>query len=329
MRVFVTGATGFVGKALIDLLLTEKHDVIAGVRKLSTKLPLNVNQVEMGDLADFVFKKDVKTEFCLGEALSSCDVFVHLAGRAHKGNEDLNNGQSLFEVVNAKATFELAKLASKHNIRRFVFLSSIGVNGNQTEQTAFSEESRPNPQEPYAVSKWQAEQLLINSSFANRMEWVIIRPPLVYGPDAPGNFATLMNWSKKGMPLPFGAVHNQRSLIALDNLTDFISMCLDAPAAANQTFVIADDESVSLTTLLKEVAVSQGTSAKLISIPVWLMSTAAKLLGKPSLAIRLFADLKIDNNKAHHLLGWEPVTTMAQQLKKIAEFDRDSDHKKT
>lgn len=324
MQIFVTGATGFIGKALINSLLADNHNVIAGVRKLSKQLPATVKQIEIGDLAEFSDTNEIEFETRLGTFLSACDVLVHLAGRAHVLSEDSTKEQSLFEAVNVTATFKLAKLASKHNIRRFVFLSSIGVNGNQTSHKPFSEEDSPNPQEPYAVSKWQAEQLLINYSFANHMEWVIIRPPLVYGPGAPGNFASLVKWSKRGVPLPFGSVHNQRSMIALDNLTDFITLCLDAPAAGNQTFVIADDEAVSLTELLKKVAAAQGLPAKLIRVPVWLMKSNAKLLGKSSLAIRLFADLKVDNSKAHHLLGWKPVTTMKQQLNKMAELDNRS-----
>lgn len=328
MQVFVTGATGFIGKALINSLVADNHTVIAAVRKLSKQLPTAVTQVEIGDLAEFAEADENEFDTKLKVLLSTSDVFVHLAGRAHITAGDPIKDQSLFNTVNASATFKLAKLASKRNVRRFVFLSSIGVNGNQTSQTPFTEQDSPNPQEPYASSKWQAEQLISNHQFSNQMEWVIIRPPLVYGPDAPGNFASLLKWTKKGVPLPFGAVHNKRSMIALDNLTDFIMVCLDAPAAANQTFVIADDESVSMSVLLKKVAAAQGLSAKLIPVPVWLMKDTAKLLGKPALAIRLFEDLQVDNSKARHLLGWKPVTTMEQQLNKMAELDRNSSFQK-
>jgi nucleoside-diphosphate-sugar epimerase len=322
MKVFVTGATGFVGKALIDSLLADKHIVIAAVRKLTKQLPISVTQVVIGDLLGVAEADDNEFETKLAAFLSAADVFVHLAGRAHITSDDPITDQSLFDAVNASATFKLAKLASKYNVRRFLFLSSIGVNGNQTSQKPFTEQDTPNPQEPYAVSKWRSEQLITNHQFSNQMELVIIRPPLVYGPDAPGNFASLLKWTKRGVPLPFGAVHNKRSMIALDNLTDFITLCLDAPAAGNQTFVIADDESVSMSELLKKVAAAQGMSAKLIPVPVGLMKNTAKLLGKSALAIRLFADLQVDNRKARHLLGWKPVTTMDQQLKKMAESDK-------
>lgn len=322
MKVFVTGATGFVGKALIDSLLADKHIVIAAVRKLTKQLPASVTQVVIGDLAEFAEADDNEFETELATFLSVSDVFVHLAGRAHITSDDPINDQSLFNAVNASATFKLAKLADKYNVRRFLFLSSIGVNGNQTRHTPFKEQDTPNPQEFYAVSKWQAEQLITNHRFYNQMEWVIIRPPLVYGPEAPGNFASLLKWTKRGIPLPFGAVHNKRSMIALDNLTDFITLCLDAPAAGNQTFVIADDESVSLSELLKKVAVAQGVSAKLIPVPVWLMKNTAKLLGKSALAIRLFGDLQIDSSKARTLLDWKPVVTMDQQLRKMADLDK-------
>ncbi|AUZ84057.1 NAD-dependent epimerase/dehydratase family protein [Methylophaga nitratireducenticrescens] len=321
MRIFVTGATGFVGKALIDSLLADKHTVIAAVRKLTKQLPTSVTQVVIGDLSEFAEANDNEFETKLATFLSVSDVFVHLAGRAHITSDDPTNDQSLFNAVNASATFKLAKLASKYNVRRFLFLSSIGVNGNQTSQTPFTEQDNPNPQEPYAVSKWRAEQLITNHRFSNQMEWVIIRPPLVYGPEVPGNFASLIKWTKRGVPLPFGAVHNKRSIIALDNLTEFITLCLDAPAAGNQTFVIADDESVSMSELIKKVAAAQGMSAKLFPVPVWLMKNTAKLLGKSPLAVRLFGDLRVDNSKAHSLLGWKPVTTMDQQLKKTMNID--------
>lgn len=322
MQVFVTGATGFIGQALIELLLAHNHSVTAAVRQYSDQLPEAVNQIEMGDLAVFAETGETDVETRLAVCLAVSDVVVHLAGRAHIRHEDPIKVHSLFEAVNAAATIKLAHLASESGVRRFVFLSSIGVNGNQTGQLPFSEQDTPNPQEAYAVSKWQAEQLITNHPFANQMEWVIIRPPLVYGPGAPGNFANLLNWTKKGLPLPFGRVNNQRSMIALDNLTDFIRVCLDAPAAANQTFVVADDESVSLCELLKKVASAQGLSARLIPIPVGVMRNTAKILGQSALAIRLFGDLRVDNSKAHHLLGWKPIITMDQQLKKIAELDK-------
>ncbi|HIC45276.1 MAG TPA: NAD-dependent epimerase/dehydratase family protein [Methylophaga aminisulfidivorans] len=318
MRIFLTGATGFIGKALVCLLLREGHEVFAGVRKISSELPTAVKQVEIGDLLNIA---DEKLDLYLSPILSACDVFIHLAGLAHI-NIGQSNEQFLFKDVNVKATLILAKLASINKVKRFIFLSSIGVNGNQTNVQPFTENDSPSPKEPYAISKWEAEELLKSQLSEEQMEYVIIRPPLVYGPNAPGNFKTLVKWSKKRIPLPFGAVHNRRSMIALDNLTNFIAVCIKNPDAGNETFVIADDEVVSLSCLLKRVAASYGQKARMISIPVGIIEHSLRLIGKTSLITPLIRDLQVDSSKAKQVLRWQPIIAMDQQLEKMADFDR-------
>jgi nucleoside-diphosphate-sugar epimerase len=220
-------------------------------------------------------------------------------------------------------TLALAELAADEGVKRFVFLSSIGVNGNNSVMP-FSEKDTPNPQEPYAISKYEAEQGLLVLAKKTGMQVVIIRPPLVYGPNAPGNFGTLVNWLRRAVPLPLGAINNKRSFVALDNLVSFIALCADrtrSPKAANQVFLISDGEDVSTTQLLSKVADALGKKRWLLPVPVGLMSFVARLIGKGDVANRLFGSLQVDSSKARDLLGWQPVITMDEQLHQTVAAD--------
>lgn len=318
MRVFLTGATGFIGKSFVNLLLSQGHEVFAGVRKVSSELPAEVYQLEIGDLSDI---NEDELALSLGPILFNCDVFVHLAGRAHI-NSKQDDDEQIFRGMNVRATMIFAKLASINNVKRFIFLSSIGVNGNETNVKPFTENDSPSPKELYAISKWEAEELLKSLLSDERMDYVIIRPPLVYGPNAPGNFKKLVKWTRKGIPLPFAAVCNRRTMVALDNLTDFIALCMNNPAAANETFVIADDEAVSLSYLLTKVASSYGQRIIMVPVPVKIIDYSLRLIGKKSLATSLLRNLMVDNSKAKQILKWQPIITMDEQLEKMADFDK-------
>jgi nucleoside-diphosphate-sugar epimerase len=183
----------------------------------------------------------------------------------------------------------------------------------------FSALDKPDPQDPYGISKYEAEKGLLELASETGMEVVIIRPPLVYGPGVKANFASMMSWLDKGIPLPLGAVHNQRSFVALDNLVDLIVTCLDHPKAANQTFLVSDGEDLSTTELLQRMGRALGKPARLIPVPVGLMTFAANLLGKGAVAQRLFGSLQVDSSKARDLLGWKPVVTVDEALQKTAD----------
>jgi len=312
MNVLMTGATGFVGQALVRRLQSN-HCISAMVREPVQTL----NDVSDTFVADLVVTND------FAEVLQNKDVVIHLAARVHMMNDDANNALAAYRQLNAEATLKLAMQASKSGVKRFVFLSSIKVNGESTRPgNPFLPDDKYIPTDPYGLSKYEAEQGLLNIAEETGMEVVIIRPPLVYGPGVKANFASMMNWVNKGVPLPFGAVHNKRSFVALDNLVDFIALCADrekSPKAANQLFLISDGEDISTTQLLRKVAKALNKKARLIPVPVWLMSFIAKLLGKRDVANRLFGSLQVDSSKAFDLLGWKPVTTMDEQLKKTAE----------
>ena len=316
--ILVTGATGFVGKALIKRLLYDGVDVLAGVRKSSQGLPKNINQVVLGDLSDL--KEDLSNQNNFFEGVNTV---VHTAARVHIMSDDIADPLLEFRRVNRDATLLLAKMVAKAGIKRFVFLSSIKVNGEFTKlEKPFSPNDDSIPTDPYGLSKYEAEQGLLALAEKTGMEVVIIRPPLVYGVGVKANFASMMKWMKKSIPLPFGAINNQRSLVALDNLVDFIALCADrekSPKAANEVFLISDGEDVSTTELLQKVAKSQNKKAWLIPVPVSLMVFFAKLLGKKDVANRLFGSLQVDSSKARKLLGWKPVVTMDEQLQKMAK----------
>jgi nucleoside-diphosphate-sugar epimerase len=261
--------------------------------------------------------------------LSDIDVIIHTAGRAHIMNDSSSNPLEEFRRVNTTGTLDLARLAADSGVKRFVFLSSIKVNGEMTKPGhPFTPDDVHVPDDPYGLSKYEAEQGLLALAQETGMEVVIIRPPLVYGPGVKANFSSMMKWMGKPVPLPFGAIHNQRSLVALDNLVSFISLCADrkkSPQAANQVFLISDGQDVSTTQLLRKVgqAISlqspSGIKAWLVPVPVSVMTFFAKLLGKGDMANRLFGSLQVDSSKTRDLLGWEPVITMDEQLAKMAK----------
>ncbi len=315
-KILVTGATGFIGLALVDSLIDAKHSVVALIREQSLDLPEEVVQVVAEDLKSWSAANS-SFESKMKKILPDVDIIIHLAARVHVMTDDLNDPLTEFRAVNVDATLALARIAADIGIKRFIYLSSIGVNGNNTSQP-FTERDNPSPHNCYAASKYEAEHGLLALAHASNMEVVVIRPPLVYGPNAPGNFATLMAWMSRGVPLPFGAIHNKRSLVALDNLIGFIIHCLIHPKASNEIFLISDKEDVSTTELLQRVAKGFGYRPWLIPVPVPFMNFIGKLLGKNDVTDKLFASLQVDASKARNLLAWKPVITMDEQLKKTA-----------
>lgn len=309
MNILLTGVTGFIGKSLVMELLNRGFNLSVVLRNKTDKLPDNIKQFVLGNFTN-------QPDF--SHSLEGIDCIIHLAGKAHIIDKNSASILTEFQQINTDLTQHLAKQAIDAGVKRLVFLSSIRVNGNQNHKP-FTEEDTPNPQEPYAISKYEAEQGLLQLAKTTTLEVVIIRPPLVYGANAPGNFGRLIDWAKAKMvlPLPLGAVHNKRSLLAIDNLTDFIATCVLHPKAANEIFLISDEEDVSTTQLLQKIAQAFGKKPLLLPIPVGFMIFMAGFLGKKADAVRLFSSLQVDNSKARTTLDWSPKITMDEQLAKM------------
>lgn len=309
MRVLVTGANGFVGRALCPHLVALGHEVVPVVRRQSS-------------IADEVIVHGAESWIT---ALKGCDSVIHLAARAHVMRDLERDPLQAFRADNADTTIELAKRAVETGVRRFVFMSTIKVNGEETAPgCSFSHDDPVDPKDPYAISKWEAEQGLLEMAKSTGLEVVIIRPPLVYGPGVKGNFATLIKWVKNGIPLPLGAISNRRSMIALDNLVNFTALCADiqaSPNAKGQVFLVSDGEDVSTAELLRKVAKAYRCNSRLLRVPEGLMCMAARWMGKTSIADRLFGSLVIDDSKARQILGWHPPSSMDEQLQRMAQYD--------
>lgn len=313
----VTGGSGFLGHALITRLAKLPDcSVVAPVRAASAVFPACVRRLALTSL-------NGSNDW--SEALADVDVVVHAAARVHVMKEVSSDPLAAFRQVNVEATLNLARAAAASGVKRFIYISSIKVNGEGTPPgTAYNAEDVPAPIDPYGISKLEAEQGLQALAADTGMELVIIRPVLVYGPGVKANFLSMMRWLYRGVPLPLGAVHNYRSLVAVDNLVDFIVTCSDHPAAANQVFLVSDGEDVSTTQLLRKLATALGKPARLLPIPVWLMSGVAALLGQRALSDRIFGSLQVDISKNRQLLDWVPPVTLDKALGLTAQYFLDS-----
>ena len=312
MKVIVTGANGFVGAALVQRFLADElaAEIVATVRSSGCNFPKGVERIVVGGIDEANDWRD---------ALTGCEVVVHLAARVHVMADTATNPLAEFRRVNVQGTLNLARQAAAAGVRRFVFVSSIKVNGEATQLGhSFTAADAPAPQDAYGVSKMEAEQGLREIALQTGMEVVIIRPPLVYGPGVKANFAAMMRWLRRGVPLPLGAIHNQRSLVALGNLVDLIVTCLTHPAAANQTFLVSDGEDVSTTELLRRMGQAMGHPARLLPVPTSWLKLAA-LVGKKDVAQRLCGSLQVDIEKTRRLLGWTPPLSLDEGLNKAAE----------
>lgn len=260
-RLLVTGSNGFVGRAVCTELAQHKYDVRGVVRDATSSSGQRSTLVEVGDVGP-------STNW--SGALDGVNVVIHLAARVHVMQDTATDPMSAFRTVNVGGTLNLARQAATAGVARFVFVSSVKVNGEHTRSGhAFTEADAPEPQDAYGRSKHEAEQGLRQIAADTGIEVVIIRPPLVYGPSVKANFAALMRAVQHGWPLPLGAVHNQRSLVALDNLVDFIVTCITHPQAANQTFLVSDGNDLSTTELVRGLAHAAGMPARLLPVPVW------------------------------------------------------------
>jgi nucleoside-diphosphate-sugar epimerase len=314
MKILLTGATGFIGQALSIELLKQGFDLTVALRKESFSFANSVNQVVVGNFSS-------NTDW--SQALEKIDCVIHLAGKAHIADKISKSILGEFRKINTDSTLNLAEQSAKCGVKRFVFLSSIGVNGNQNAKP-FLESDTPSPQEPYSISKHEAEQGLFELSKETILEVVIIRSPLVYGVNAPGNFGRLMSWASKKypMPLPLGLVGNSRSLVAIDNLVDFIITCVTHKNSANEILLISDREDLFTTQLLRKIANTFDKKVFLLPVPVGLMIFMADLLGRKADANRLFSSLQVDSSKAKEMLNWSPKITMDEQLLKIAKAQK-------
>lgn len=310
--ILVTGATGFVGRALCHVL-KGSHAVRAVARvPTSAGLP-DAIEVVAGELS---------CDEDWSASLAGVGAVIHCAARVHVMNEKSADPMAEFRRVNVDGTMHLAQQSAMAGVRRFVFVSSIKVNGEQTRPGApFVADQAPNPEDPYGISKMEAEEGLRALARETGMEVVIIRPPLIYGPGVKANFLAMMRWLQRGVPLPLGGVTaNRRSLVFLDNLVDLIVTCVDHPAAANRTFLVSDDEDLSTATLLRRMAAALGRPARLIPVPAGLIVFGAKLIGRPGITQRLCGSLQVDIGKTRELLGWTPPISVDEGLRRTAAY---------
>jgi len=326
--VAVTGASGFVGKALCADLLARGHTVRAAVRSASSISDAAGFEVfaigEVGAATDWSELLDSRfrgndDEFV--DEAKPVDCVIHCTARAHVMRETEADALEAYRNVNVAGTRRLAEQAATLGVRRFIFLSSIGVNGIFTHGARrFKHDDVPAPLENYTISKWEAEKVLWEVSAKTGLEVVVVRPPLVYGPGVKGNMLRLLSMVASGMPLPLGAVHNQRSLVGLDNLVDLLIHCVDHPAAARQVLLVSDGEDLSTPELIRVLAQAMGKPSRLVPVPLLLLRAAGSLVGKDAEVDRLVGSLQVDSNYTFELLDWIPPVSVNEGLQKTAEW---------
>ncbi len=304
-KVLITGCSGFVGQHFLEVEKNSSLDILSAVRKGSYK-----------SSRDTVIVGDINANTDWSDALIDVDVVIHMAARAHIMNDADVDPLKAYREVNTEGALNLARQAAEKGIKRFVFVSSIKVNGESTTgMTSFTENNALAPQDPYGFSKAEAEDGLRTISEKTAMEVVIIRPPLVYGPGVKASFRNLMKLALSNLPLPFGAIHNARSMVYVGNLVDFISKCVVHPAAKNQTFIVSDGLDLSLCEMLTLMRSSMGKAVRLFSVPVYIFRFLGMLAGKRDVIDRLVGSLQVDSGKAKQLLDWKPPYSVEQGIK--------------
>ncbi len=313
-KVLITGVNGFVGTALANKLVSKGFNVNGAVRSLRSD--------GCSDAITQFLITDIGSDADWQQALKDVDVVVHLAARVHVMNDTAIDALAEFRRVNVEGTLNLARQAVAAGVQRFIFISSIKVNGEGTLLgQPYTAQDQPAPVDPYGMSKREAEDALRQLASETGMAVVIIRPPLIYGPGVKANFLSMMRWLAKGVPLPLGAIHNKRSLLALDNLIDLILTCIHHPAAANETFLASDGEDLSTTELLQRMAAALGKKACLLPVPGFLLAWGGRLLGKQAIIQRLCGSLQIDISKTCDLLDWKPPVSVDEALRRTAQND--------
>ena len=306
--ILVTGATGFVGSALLPVLLSQFDEVTAVGRRAQDKSHARLSSFGVGNI-------NGATKW--STQLRGTDAVIHLAARVHVMRDTVSDPLTEFRRVNTEGTLNLARQAATAGVRLFIYLSSIKVNGETTvPNRPFTPNDLAAPQDPYGISKHEAEIGLSEIARTTGMQVIIIRPTLVYGKGAKGNFKSLMKLVARGLPLPLGSIHNLRSFVGIDNLVDFIVTCLEHPDAANETFMVSDGEDLSTPDLIRRMARAMNQPARLLPVPVWALKAGALLLGKGDAAQRLCGNLQVDISKSRELLGWRPPVSVDEGLRR-------------
>ena len=311
-KILVTGASGFIGQSLCETLSKSGRSVLGAVRNLNSILiNKNIEYIPVGDIA---FKKNWK------DLLVDVDCIIHCAGRAHIIKETTKIPIELYRLINVEATRELAKQAAEVGVKKFIFLSSIKVLGENTNaRKPFTIFDKPNPIQDYAISKYEAEQTLLELSFKTGLEVTIIRPPLVYGSQSKGNLSRLIKLINSGIPIPFGAIKNNRSMIGIDNLADLIIRCAEHPDASGKTFLVSDGQDLSTPDLIKLIAMEMGRSVRLFPVPIPWLKFFSFFIGRQSDIGRLTGSLQVDTDYTKKLLDWTPLITVEEGIRRMVQ----------
>jgi nucleoside-diphosphate-sugar epimerase len=304
--ILLTGANGFVGQHLGKYLVNQGYQVIATTRR--NEYDFNFTPQRIVSIGDIGATADWST------ALEEVDVVIHLAARVHVMHEPAADPLAVFREVNTAGALRLAQQAAEVGVRRFVFLSSIKVNGESTTSRPFREDDPAIPEDPYGQSKWEAEQQLLALAAKTRMEVTIVRPPLVYGPEVRGNFLRLLELVAKAWPVPLASIKNRRSLVGVQNLCSLLEVCLHHPMAAGEVFLVSDDRDISTPQLLRMLATAMGRPCRLVPFPTTILAPVSKLLGQQTAWDRVAGSLQLDISKARHKLGWQPLMSLEEGL---------------